>query len=201
MRPAVFDYDLPADLTAQPPPKERGASRLLHLDGASGKLVDRVFAGLPQLVDARDVVVLNEAGVIKARLYGAKSSGGRVELFVERMLGEHEALALMRAGHSPKPGARLSVGDGVAVEVLGREEDFDRVRFAEPVAAVLERCGSVPLPPYIAHQPGAEDAERYQTVYAKHAGAVAAPTAGLHFNESILKKVHERGANIGKVTL
>jgi S-adenosylmethionine:tRNA ribosyltransferase-isomerase len=154
MKLSDFDYELPAELIAQHPAKERGASRLLHLDGASGKLVDRAFADLPQLVDARDVVVLNETRVIKARLFGAKSSGGRVELFVERILGEHEALGLMRAGHSPKPGARLIVGDGVAVEVLGREEDFYRVRFAEPVAAVLERCGSVPLPPYISAPAG-----------------------------------------------
>ncbi len=201
MRLADFDYELPAELIAQHPPKERGASRLLHLDGASGKLVDRAFADLPQLVDARDVLVLNETRVIKARLYGAKSSGGRVELFVERMLGEHEALALMRAGHSPKPGARLSVGDGVAVEVLGREEDFYRVRFAEPVAKVLERCGSVPLPPYIAHQPDAEDAERYQTVYARQPGAVAAPTAGLHFDESLLQQIKKRNAAVAKLTL
>ena len=102
--------------------------------------------------------------MLKARLFGANPSGGRVQLFVERVLGEHEALALVRAGHPPKPGARLVVGDGVSVEVLGREDDLYRVRFAEPVAGVLERCGNVPLPPYITHAPGPEDAERYQTV-------------------------------------
>ena len=201
MKLTEFDYELPADLIAQHPAKERGASRLLHLDGASGKLADRSFADLPQLVDARDVVVLNETRVIKARLFGAKSSGGRVELFVERILGEHEALGLMRAGHSPKPGTRLIVGDGVAVEVLGREEDFYRVRFAEPVAAVLERCGSVPLPPYIAHKPGPEDAERYQTVYASRPGAVAAPTAGLHFDDSLLQQIKNRNALVARLTL
>jgi S-adenosylmethionine:tRNA ribosyltransferase-isomerase len=201
MKLSDFDYDLPAELIAQHPAKERGASRLLHLDGASGKLVDRAFADLPQLVDARDVLVLNETRVIKARLYGAKSSGGRLELFVERVLGEHEALALMRAGHSPKPGARLSVGDGVVVEVLGREADFYRVRFAEPVAAVLERCGSVPLPPYITHAPAQDDAERYQTVYAARPGAVAAPTAGLHFDDEMLRKIQYKGTSIAKITL
>ena len=201
MKLTEFDYQLPADLIAQHPAKERGASRLLHLDGASGKLADRSFADLPQLVDARDVVVLNETRVIKARLFGAKTSGGRVELFVERILGEYEALGLMRAGHSPKPGTRLIVGDGVAVEVLGREEDFYRVRFAEPVAAVLERCGSVPLPPYIAHQPGAEDAERYQTVYAAQPGAVAAPTAGLHFDDSLLQQIKNKNALVARLTL
>jgi len=201
MKTADFDYRLPEQLIAQHPAKERGASRLLHLDGTSGKLVDRAFADLPQLVDARDAVVLNDTRVLKARLYGAKSSGGRVELLVERILGGHEALGLMRAGHSPKPGARLTVGDGVAVEVLGREEDLYRVRFAEPVAAVLERCGSVPLPPYITHPPGPEDAERYQTVFAERPGAVAAPTAGLHFDDAMLKKISEKGASICKLTL
>jgi S-adenosylmethionine:tRNA ribosyltransferase-isomerase len=201
MKLADFDYELPPQLIAQHPATERGASRLLHLDGASGKLVDRAFTDLPQLVDARDVVVLNETRVIKARLFGAKSSGGRVELFVERILGEHEALGLMRAGHSPKPGARLIVGDGVSVEVLGREEDFYRVRFAEPVAAVLERCGSVPLPPYITHAPGQGDAERYQTVYAMSPGAVAAPTAGLHFDDALLQQLRDRKALVARLTL
>jgi S-adenosylmethionine:tRNA ribosyltransferase-isomerase len=152
-------------------------------------------------VDARDALVLNDTRVIKARLFGRKASGGRVELFIERITGEYEALGLMRAGHSPKAGARLSVGDGAAVEVLGREDDFYRVRFAEPVAAVLERCGSVPLPPYITHRPGPEDSERYQTVYARNPGAVAAPTAGLHFDEAMLGKIAEKGAAIATVTL
>jgi S-adenosylmethionine:tRNA ribosyltransferase-isomerase len=201
MRLAEFDYELPAELIAQHPSKERTASRLLHLDGASGALRDCAFTDLPGLVDARDVLVLNDTRVIKARLHGRKSTGGRVELFVERIMGEHEALALSHSGHPLKAGHRLAVGDGVAVEVLGRREDLLHVRFAEPVAAVLERCGSVPLPPYITHVPGQDDAERYQTVYARHPGAVAAPTAGLHFDESILRKIAESGASISKVTL
>jgi S-adenosylmethionine:tRNA ribosyltransferase-isomerase len=201
MKLSEFDYELPPELIAQHPAPERTASRLLHLDGASGALRDSAFTDLPQLVDARDVVVLNDTRVIKARLHGRKSTGGRVELFVERITGEREALALSHSGHPLKPGHRLSVGDGVAVEVLGREADLVRVRFAEPVAALLERCGSVPLPPYITHVPGEDDAERYQTVYARHPGAVAAPTAGLHFDESILKKIAESGASISRVTL
>ena len=201
MQLAEFDYQLPGELIAQHPARERAASRLLHLDGGSGELRDLAFADLPGLVDARDAVVLNDTRVIKARLFGRKASGGRVELFIERITGEYEALGLMRAGHSPRPGTRLSVGDGAAVEVLGREEDLYRVRFAEPVAAVLERCGTVPLPPYITHPPGTEDAARYQTVYAAKPGAVAAPTAGLHFDESMLKKISEKGASISKVTL
>ena len=201
MQLAEFDYQLPGELIAQHPARERAASRLLHLDGGSGELRDLAFADLPGLVDARDAVVLNDTRVIKARLFGRKASGGRVELFIERITGEYEALGLMRAGHSPRPGTRLTVGDGAAVEVLGREEDLYRVRFAEPVAAVLERCGTVPLPPYITHPPGTEDAARYQTVYAAKPGAVAAPTAGLHFDESMLKKISEKGASISKVTL
>ena len=201
MKLAEFDYPLPRELIAQHPARERAASRLLHLDGKSGALADLAFADLPGLVDARDALVLNDTRVIKARLYGTKASGGRVELFIERITGEHEALGLMRAGHSPKPGARLTVGDGAAVEVLGREEDLYRVRFAEPVAQVLERCGTVPLPPYITHRPGPEDAERYQTVFAEKPGAVAAPTAGLHFDELILKKMAEKGASISRLTL
>jgi S-adenosylmethionine:tRNA ribosyltransferase-isomerase len=201
MKLAEFDYDLPPQLIAQHPAKERTASRLLHLDGKSGALRDLAFTDLPGLVDARDAVVLNDTRVIKARLFGAKASGGRIELFIERITGEYEALGLMRAGHSPKPGTRLVVGDGVAAEVLGREEDLYRVRFAEPVAAVLERCGSVPLPPYITHHPGPQDAERYQTVYAQNPGAVAAPTAGLHFDEAMLKKISDKGASISTITL
>ena len=201
MRVADFDYELAAELIAQHPARERAASRLLYLDGASGELRDLAFADLPRLVDARDAVVLNDTRVLKARLFGAKASGGRVELFVERIVAEREALGLMRAGHSPRPGTRLTVGDGVAVEVLGREEDLYRVRFAEPVAQVLERCGNVPLPPYITRVPGAEDAERYQTVYAAKPGAVAAPTAGLHFDDLILNKISENGASISRITL
>ena len=201
MKLSEFDYELPPQLIAQQPAPQRSASRLLHLDGASGRLEDRAFTDLPQLVDARDVLVLNDTRVIKARLFGARDTGGRVEFFVERILGANEALGLLRSSKSLKAGARLALGDGVAVEVLGREDDLFRLRFAEPVDAVLERCGSVPLPPYITHRPGPEDAERYQTVYAAQPGAVAAPTAGLHFNLEMLGKIQTKGANIATVTL
>ena len=196
-----FDYELPPQLIAQHPAAERGASRLLHLDGVTGALRDLAFADLPDLVDARDAMVLNDTRVIKARLSGSKESGGKIEFFVERIVGEREALGLMRASHAPGPGMRLRIGDGVAAEVLGREEDLFRLRFAEPVAGVLERCGSVPLPPYITHAPGAEDAERYQTVFAERPGAVAAPTAGLHFDREILKKIQDNGTRVARVTL
>ena len=201
MRVAEFDYALPPELIAQRPAPERTASRLLHLDAASGRLEDLAFADLPNLVDARDAVVMNDTRVIKARLAGRKASGGRVELFVERIAGPREALALIRSSHPPRPGTELLVGDGARVTVLGREADLYRVRFAEDVAGLLERCGAVPLPPYIAHVPDATDAERYQTVYAERPGAVAAPTAGLHFDRAMLARLEARGARLARVTL
>src|SRR6185503_13540455 len=201
MELSEFAYDLPPQLIAQHPAAERSASRLLHLDGATGTLKDLAFADLAALVDKRDALVLNDTRVIKARLFGRKSTGGKIELFVERILGEREALALTHSSHPLKTGHQLSVGDGVAVEVLGREDDLVRVRFAEPIADVLERCGSVPLPPYITHVPGPEDAERYQTVYADRPGAVAAPTAGLHFDEALLRQIRNRNAVVAKLTL
>ena len=195
-----FDYALPAELIAQHPAPQRSASRLLHLDASTGALRDLRFADLPGLVDERDTLVLNDTRVINARLFGRKGSGGRIELLVERILGERDALALIRASHPPREGGELLIGD-VSVMVCGREGELFRVRFSENVDTVLERLGSVPLPPYIAHAPQAEDAERYQTVYASAPGAVAAPTAGLHFDDAILERLRARGARIAKLTL
>ena len=194
-----FDYELPAELIAQHPAPERTASRLLHID-TRGALHDLRFTDLPQLVDERDVVVLNDTRVIPARLFGRKPTGGQVELFVERILGEREALALMRAGHSPKPGTVVQFGEASAT-VQGREGELYRVRFSDNVERILERHGSVPLPPYITHAPDSQDAERYQTVYAANPGAIAAPTAGLHFDQAMLERVRTRGARITSVTL
>jgi S-adenosylmethionine:tRNA ribosyltransferase-isomerase len=196
-----FDYALPADLIAQHPAAQRSASRLLRLDAASGVIEDLKFADLPALVDQRDAVVLNDTRVIKARLAGRKPSGGKVEVFLERALGPREALVLIRASHPPAPGSELIVGNQVSVKVEGREEDLYKVRFTEDIDDVLERHGTVPLPPYIRHAPGDEDAERYQTVYAAVPGAVAAPTAGLHFDKSILAAIAARGARVVKITL
>ena len=194
-----FDYELPAELIAQHPAAQRTASRLLHVD-SRGALRDLHFTDLPQLVDARDVVVLNDTRVIRARLRGRKPSGGQVELFVERILGEHEALALMRAGHSPKRGTVVEIGEARAT-VQGREGELYRVHFSENVERVLERHGSIPLPPYITHAATTEDAERYQTVYAAKPGAVAAPTAGLHFDHAMLERLRARGAGFESLTL
>jgi S-adenosylmethionine:tRNA ribosyltransferase-isomerase len=201
MRVSEFDYELPPELIAQHPAPERAASRLLRVQAGSGALEDLAFSDLPGLVDARDAVVLNETRVIKARLIGHKRTGGRVEVFVERVLGAHEALALVRASHPPVRGTDLLVGEGVTVRIEGREGDLYRVRFSDAVEAILERFGAVPLPPYIAHAPGPADAQRYQTVYARIPGAVAAPTAGLHFTPEILAALEARGAALVRVTL
>lgn len=200
MQLSEFDYALPGELIAQHPARERSASRLLHLDAETGALADLSFRDLPELVDARDCVVLNDTRVVKARLFGRKPSGGAVEIFVERAVDARHALALLRAGHSPKAGSDVLIGE-VRASVLGRSGELYRLRFSEDVERVLERYGQVPLPPYIAHPAAGEDAERYQTVYAANPGAVAAPTAGLHFDAALLERLRRRGAHLAKLTL
>ena len=195
-----FDYELPAGLIAQHPPPERSASRLLH-STADGSIEDLRMSDLPALVDARDVLVLNDTRVIRARLAGRKASGGKIELFVERIVAPREALALIKASHPPAVGSVLFVGEAVRVEVVSREEDLYRVAFSEEIERVLERFGAVPLPPYIDHAPDEGDAERYQTIYARVPGAVAAPTAGLHFDAPLLAAVQARGALVASLTL
>jgi len=201
MRTDEFDFILPERLIAQHPPERRGASRLLYAH--DGVLEDRHFADLLRLVRPDDVLVLNDTRVIKARLFGSKDSGGKVEVLIERVLNEHEALAQVRASHAPKAGSCLLLEEALQVEVLGREGEFFRLRFArdEPVLALLERYGSLPLPPYITHAADAEDEQRYQTVFARAAGAVAAPTAGLHFDETMLQALRDKGVQIAYVTL
>jgi S-adenosylmethionine:tRNA ribosyltransferase-isomerase len=200
MRVADFDFDLPPELIAQFPSAERGSSRLLHVDSA-GALHDRWFRELPSLLRPDDLLVMNDTRVIKARLFGQKDSGGRVELLVERVLDEFEALAFIRASHAPKPGSRIQLADGITLEVLARQDDLTRLRFPQPVLEVLDRLGQLPLPPYIEHTPTADDETRYQTIYASEPGAVAAPTAGLHFDEAMLAKLREQGVRTAQVTL
>ena len=218
MRTDEFDFDLPEDLIAQHPPLLRGASRLLCVrdDG----LQDCQFADLLQKIRPGDVLVLNDTRVIKARLLGYKQSGGKVEVLIERILGEYEVLAQVRASKSPKAGSRLvlakgspqsggapsdmppaGIADGLDVEVLGREGEFYHLRFTSDVLALLERYGSLPLPPYITHLAEEEDEARYQTVFARAAGAVAAPTAGLHFDDAMLEALTDKGVKICYVTL
>jgi len=201
MKVADFDYALPPERIAREPAPERAASRLLHLDGRSGAVADLHFRDLPKLVAPSDVVVLNDTRVLRARLHGRKATGGRVEVLVERILDEREAVTLVRAGHPVRPGLRVFFGREAEAEVLSREGEQFRLRFSEPVAALLERAGEVPLPPYIPHRPRPEDAERYQTVYAARDGSVAAPTAGLHFDHAMLAALRAQGVAIVTVTL
>jgi len=200
MKVADFDYALPEELIAQRPAPRRTQSRLLRLE-ADGAITDLRFTDLPRLIGPRDCVVVNDTRVIPARLAGRKTTGGKIELFVERVLGPREALALIRAGHPPSTGSELLVGDGVSVRIESRHDDLYRVRFSRPIGPVLEAHGAVPLPPYIRRAPRAEDARRYQTVYAEKPGAVAAPTAGLHFDRAMLERIEARGAKIAAVTL
>ncbi len=201
MRTDEFDFDLPEGLIAQHPPESRGASRMLHVH--DGVLEDKRFADLLGLLREHDVLVLNDTRVIKARLFGQKQSGGQIEVMVERVLDEHEVLAQVRASKSPKPGSHLLLADALDVEVLGRAGEFFHLRFLaeEPVFDMLERYGRLPLPPYITHAADGEDEQRYQTVFAREAGAVAAPTAGLHFDEAMLKALRDKGVQIAYVTL
>lgn len=203
MRTSDFDFDLPDALIAQFPAAERTASRLLRLDGNTGELRDSVFADLPQFLQPGDLLIFNDTRVIKARLQGQKESGGKVEVLVERVLDAHRALAHVRASKSPKPGTRLWLAEAVEAEVLGRHDDLFELRFLGdiPLFDLLERHGSLPLPPYITHTPGNVDDERYQTVYARQPGAVAAPTAGLHFDQALLQRLQEMGVQTAFVTL
>jgi S-adenosylmethionine:tRNA ribosyltransferase-isomerase len=196
-----FTYELPSGLIAQNPGAERSGSRLLCV--GAGPMVDRRFAELPQLLDAGDLLVFNDTRVIKARLAGEKASGGRVEVLIERVLSEHEALAQVRSSKPPRPGSAMRLAGSFEARVLGREGEFYHLRFPDGAAVfeLLERHGSVPLPPYIRHAPRGEDEQRYQTVYARSAGAVAAPTAGLHFDEPLLAALAARGVEFAYVTL
>ena len=203
MRTSDFDFDLPEALIAQFPAAERTASRLLRVDGNSGAVHDAAFSDLPQFLRAGDLLVFNDTRVIKARLLGQKDSGGKVEVLVERVLDAHRALAHIRSSRSPKAGALLRLAEAIDVEVLGRQGDLFELRFPgdTPLFELLDRHGSLPLPPYITHSPDTVDDERYQTVYARQPGAVAAPTAGLHFDQGLLQKLEQMGVQTAFVTL
>jgi S-adenosylmethionine:tRNA ribosyltransferase-isomerase len=196
-----FDYELPPELIAQTPAVARTASRLLHVAGA--KLRDRAFADLPELLAPGDLLVFNDTKVIRSRLYGRKDSGGKVELLLERIVADDEAWMQLSASHPPRAGSSLLLDGGARATVIERKGRFFHLRIAAdvPLALYLERHGEVPLPPYIARAPQPEDSERYQTVYARYPGAVAAPTAGLHFDEPMLERLRERGVAFAYVTL
>lgn len=208
MKKSDFHYELPPELIAQAPLPERSASRLLVVpplpaDGSAGRFEDRVFQDLPGLLAPGDLLVFNDTRVIPARLFGQKTSGGRVEILIERLLGGHEARAQLGVSKSPKAGARILLDAGGEAEVLGREGEFYRLRFdiGESLEKWLLHAGRLPLPPYIQRDAGSEDDTRYQTVFAREVGAVAAPTAGLHFDEALLEAIKARGVEFGHVTL
>lgn len=203
MNKSEFHYELPPELIAQAPLPSRSASRLLVLPPGVEGWHDGRIRDLPHYLRAGDLVVFNDTRVIPARLHGHKESGGRVEILLERLLGGQEFLAQLRVSKSPQPGSRILLDPTTALVVLGREDAFFHLRLDsdEPVESMLQRLGKIPLPPYMTREPDAADAERYQTVFAHHAGAVAAPTAGLHFDEELLAALAARGVETGYVTL
>ena len=203
MRVADFHFDLPELLIARYPLVERRASRLLVLDGPSGQLGHHQFADLLGYLRPGDLVVFNNTRVIPARLFGQKASGGKLEVLVERVLDTHRVLAHVRSSKSPKPGSQILIEGGGSAEMLARHDALFELRFAEPVLPLLDRVGHMPLPPYIDRPDDASDRERYQTVYSDKdkAGAVAAPTAGLHFDEALLAAIREKGVGTAFVTL
>ena len=201
MRLSDFAFDLPDELIARHPLAERRSSRLLCLEGPSGALSDRHFADLLDYLRPGDLMVFNNTRVIPARLFGRKETGGQLEVLVERVLDEYRVLAHIRSSKSTKPGSRILLdGEGVA-EMVARHDALFELRFAEPVLPLLDRVGHMPLPPYIDRPDEEADRERYQTVYAKRQGAVAAPTAGLHFDQALLQAIADKGVATAEVTL
>ena len=198
MRVSDFDYSLPDELIARYPARTRRGSRLLEV---GDRLGDRRFADLPELLREGDLLVFNDSRVIPARLHGRKETGGKVEVLIERISGEFNALVQLRASKSPQRGSRIGFEGGVTAVVEGRSEDFFVLRFSEPVLDALHRSGEVPLPPYLDRPAEAEDEQRYQTVYARDPGAVAAPTAGLHFDQEMLDETRACGIGHAWVTL
>lgn len=208
-----FDYTLPAELIAQQPLVQRSASRLLVVNAGDvddadqadqgGLLKDGLIHELAGLLQPGDLLVMNDTRVLHARLHGCKESGGRIEVLVERVIGEHEVLAQIRASKAPKAGSLLQLEEALSVKVLAREGEFYRLAFpaTENVVSLLERHGHLPLPPYIARTAAQNDETRYQTVFARHHGSVAAPTAGLHFDDALLAAIEARGCALAYVTL
>ena len=203
MKKSDFYYELPDQLIAQQPLAERSASRLLCLDKSSDVIYDKQFSDFLELLHKDDLLVLNNTKVIPARLFGHKQTGGKVEILIERVLNEREVLAHMRSSKSPKAGAVIDLDAGFQCQVLGRVDDLFHLQFKgeQALADILERIGHMPLPPYIERADNVNDQNRYQTVFAQQSGAVAAPTAGLHFDEGMLEKIQAKGVGIAFVTL
>ena len=211
MKVSDFEFDLPAHLIADYPTKNRTDSRLLHLDARTGQLAHYHFRDLPELLNPADLLVFNNTRVIPARLFGSKPTGGKVEILLERMTGSNEAIVQMRASKPLRAGSSITLfrdetgvgeADNPVVEVLEKNGGFYRLRFPSPgVQAIADEYGHMPLPPYINRTDEPMDQQRYQTVYARHAGAVAAPTAGLHFDEPLLDRIAQKGVSQAEVTL
>lgn len=203
MKKTDFDFELPPELIAQAPLAERSASRMLVLDVEAQARQDRMFRDLPAFLREGDLLVFNDTRVLPARLYGRKDTGGQVEILIERVTGAHEATVQLGVSKKPKEGGRIELADGSHAIVLGRDGSFFRLRFEspDPLERLLLRLGEMPLPPYIERHADDSDMERYQTVFARTPGAIAAPTAGLHFDEAMLAGLRERGIQFGYVTL
>jgi len=196
-----FHYELPDDLIARHPPERRSDGRLLHVDGATRSYADRRITDLPELLRTHDLLVVNDTRVVPARLWAYKATGGRVEIMLERVSGATRARVQMRASKPVRPGAVLTLADGSPVDVLSHADDFWEIDFRVDPHATFERLGEVPLPPYLERPPVEADRERYQTIYARERGAVAAPTAGLHFDEALLDRCRARGVEVASITL
>lgn len=198
-----FDFDLPPELIAQVALPQRSASRLLEVNGQTSPatLADRRFADLPDCIESGDLLVFNDTKVLKARFIGQKASGGKIEVLIERLTGERTALAQIRASKSPAAGTTLRLADAFDVTVGERVEPFYTLHFPDDCLTLIEQFGRLPLPPYIEHDPDAFDETRYQTVYAQNPGAVAAPTAGLHFDDSIFARLDAKGVERATLTL
>lgn len=203
MRTADFDFFLPPELIAQYPVAERTASRLLYLNGNKQERQDKTFRDITEFMHPGDMLVFNDTRVIKARLFGQKASGGQVEVMIERILDTHKALAYIRASKSPALDSVLTIAGAFEIQVIGRKENLFLVKSLSeaPLTELLDLHGHLPLPPYIEHHADMQDEERYQTVYAKHAGAVAAPTAGLHFDDTLLDTLKQHGIHLAFITL
>ncbi|HTT09109.1 MAG TPA: tRNA preQ1(34) S-adenosylmethionine ribosyltransferase-isomerase QueA [Gammaproteobacteria bacterium] len=204
MRVSDFHYELPQYLIAQRPTLIRSESRLLVLDGASGRLEDRRFADLPALFNPGDLLVFNDTRVMRARLIGRRPTGGRVEILIERVVGEHRALAHMQPARTQKPGGTVLLTDDITARILERRpDDLFLLEFEATcdLHQIMDRVGRVPLPPYIAREDDATDVDRYQTIYGRRPGAIAAPTAGLHFDDALLAAFDARGVRRAYVTL
>ena len=203
MKKSDFTYQLPEELIAQKPLPERHASRLLCVNKQTGQSADKQFTDFIDLIDERDLLVFNDTKVIPARLFGTKATGGKVEILIERILDDNHAIALVRASKTPKEGALIRLDKGYCCTVQGRADDMFRLEFKSDahLPQILEQIGHIPLPPYINRVDDETDVSRYQSVFAKHAGAVAAPTASLHFDLAIMEKIKAKGVATAYVTL